>query len=182
MSRIGRKVIAVPSGVTVEQAAGEVKVKGPKGALAQRIPGGISVQIDGGAVRVQRADDRKPTRALHGLSRALLANMVRGVTQGFVRELRIEGVGYRAETDGKVLKLALGFSHPVAMQIPQGLKVSVEANTGIKIEGIDKQLVGQFAADVRGVRPPEPYKGKGVRYAQEHVRRKVGKAGATGGK
>jgi len=182
MSRIGRKLIPVPSGVSVEQAAGEVKVKGPKGALAQRIPGGISVEIDGGTVRVTRADDRKPTRALHGLSRALLANMVKGVTDGFVRELKIEGVGYRAETDGKVLKLALGFSHPVAMQIPQGLKVSVEANTGIKIEGIDKRLVGQFAADVRGVRPPEPYKGKGVRYSDEQIRRKVGKAGASGGK
>jgi len=182
MSRIGRKLIPVPSGVSVEQAAGEVKVKGPKGALAQRIPGGISVEVDGGNVKVSRADDRKPTRALHGLSRALLANMVKGVTDGFVRELKIEGVGYRAESDGKVLKLALGFSHPVAMQIPQGLKVSVEQNTAIKIEGIDKALVGQFAADVRGIRPPEPYKGKGVRYADEHIRRKVGKAGASGGK
>jgi len=182
MSRIGRKPVAIPNGVTVEQVDGQIRVKGPKGALAQRIPGGISVEIDGGTVRVTRADDRKPTRALHGLSRALLANMVKGVTDGFVRELKIEGVGYRAETDGKVLKLALGFSHPVAMQIPQGLKVSVEANTGIKIEGIDKRLVGQFAADVRGVRPPEPYKGKGVRYSDEQIRRKVGKAGASGGK
>jgi large subunit ribosomal protein L6 len=179
MSRIGRLIIAVPGGVTVEQTSGEVRVKGPKGLLAQSIPSGIAVELAGGQVRVTRADDRKPTRALHGLSRALVANMVKGVTDGFSRDLKIEGVGYRAETDGKVLKLALGLSHPVALEIPVGLKVTVEANTSVRIEGIDKALVGQFAANVRAIRPPEPYKGKGVRYADEHIRRKVGKAGAA---
>jgi large subunit ribosomal protein L6 len=179
MSRIGRLIIAVPGGVTVEQASGEVRVKGPKGSLAQSIPSGIAIELAGGQVRVTRADDRKPTRALHGLSRALVANMVKGVTDGFSRDLKIEGVGYRAETDGKVLKLALGLSHPVALDIPAGLKVTVEANTSVRIEGIDKALVGQFAANVRAIRPPEPYKGKGVRYADEHIRRKVGKAGAA---
>ena len=179
MSRIGRMIIAPPGGVSVEQASGEVRVKGPKGSLAQTIPSGITVELASGEVRVTRADDRKPTRSLHGLSRALLANMVKGVTDGFVRNLKIEGVGYRAETDGKVLKLALWLSHPVALQIPAGLTVTVEANTSVKIAGIDKALVGQFAANVRAIRPPEPYKGKGVRYADEHIRRKVGKAGAA---
>jgi large subunit ribosomal protein L6 len=145
----------------------------------QGIPHGISVEVAGGLVRFAREDDRKPTRALHGLSRALVANMVKGVTEGFSKLLDIEGVGYRAEVDGKRLRLALGFSHPVLLEIPQGLKVSVERNVRIKIEGIDRQLVGQFSADVRAIRPPEPYKGKGIRYTAERVRRKVGKAGAA---
>lgn len=179
MSRIGRKPVAVPAGVAIEQAEGELRVKGPKGSLARPLPAGVSVSLDGGTAHVARAANDGKTRALHGLVRALLANMVKGVTDGFVRDLKIEGVGYRAESDGKQLKLALGFSHPVAMEVPQGLKVSVEQNTSIRIEGIDKELVGQFAADVRGIRPPEPYKGKGVRYANEHIRRKVGKAGAS---
>lgn len=179
MSRIGRKPIAVPGGVVIEQAAGELRVKGPKGSLARALPGGVTVSLDGATARVSRAADDGKTRALHGLVRALLANMVKGVTEGFVRDLKIEGVGYRAESDGKQLKLALGFSHPVALAVPQGLEVSVEQNTAIRIRGIDKELVGQFAANVRGIRPPEPYKGKGVRYADEHIRRKVGKAGAS---
>jgi large subunit ribosomal protein L6 len=179
MSRIGRRPVAIPSGVSVEVAAEGVRVKGPKGSLVGPVPRGIQVAVEGGAVRFSRADDRKPTKALHGLSRALVANMVKGVTQGFSRELEIEGVGYRAEVDGKNLKLSLGFSHPVAMPIPEGLKVTVEKNTAIRIDGIDRALVGQFAANVRAVRPPEPYKGKGIRYAGERVRRKVGKAGAA---
>jgi large subunit ribosomal protein L6 len=179
MSRIGRRPVALPSGVSIERSESELRVKGPKGSLAMAVPRGIDVEIEGGQVRFARADDRKPTRALHGLSRALVANMVRGVTEGFTRVLEIEGVGYRAEVDGKSLKLALGFSHPIAMEIPGGLKVAVEKNTVIRIEGIDRELVGQFAADVRSLRPPEPYKGKGIRYSDERVRRKVGKAGAA---
>jgi len=179
MSRIGRRPVAIPSGVSVEVARDGVHVKGPKGSLAGPVPRGIQVAVEGSAVRFTRADDRKPTKALHGLSRALVANMVRGVTQGFSRALEIEGVGYRAEVDGRNLKLSLGFSHPVTMAIPEGLKVTVEKNTAIRIDGIDRALVGQFAANVRAVRPPEPYKGKGIRYAGERVRRKVGKAGAA---
>jgi large subunit ribosomal protein L6 len=156
-----------------------MRVKGPKGSLEAAVPAGISLAIDGGRAEFTRADESKPTKALHGLSRALLANMVKGVTEGFVRQLEIEGVGYRAEVEGKKLKLSLGFSHPVVMEVPEGLKVSVERNVSIRIEGISRAAVGQFAANVRGLKPPEPYKGKGVRYAQERVRRKVGKAGAA---
>jgi len=179
MSRIGRLAVPIPAGVEVKQEGGTMKVKGPKGSLEAAVPAGISLSIQGPSVQFTRADDRKPTRALHGLSRALLANMVKGVTAGFVRELEIEGVGYRAEVDGKKLKLTLGFSHPVLMEVPAGLKVSVDRNVAIRIEGIDREAVGQFAANVRGIKPPEPYKGKGVRYSQERVRRKVGKAGAA---
>jgi large subunit ribosomal protein L6 len=179
MSRIGRLAVSIPSGVEVKQTDGAMKVKGPKGSLEAAVPAGITLAIDGGRAEFTRADESKPTKALHGLSRALLANMVKGVTEGFVRQLEIEGVGYRAEVDGKKLKLSLGFSHPVVMEVPAGLKVSVERNVSIRIEGISRADVGQFAANVRGQRPPEPYKGKGVRYAQERVRRKVGKAGAA---
>ncbi len=179
MSRIGRLAVSIPSGVEVKQTDGAMKVKGPKGSLEAAVPAGITLAIDGGRAEFTRADESKPTKALHGLSRALLANMVKGVTEGFVRQLEIEGVGYRAEVDGKKLKLSLGFSHPVVMEVPAGLKVSVERNVSIRIEGISIADVGQFAANVRGQRPPEPYKGKGVRYAQERVRRKVGKAGAA---
>jgi large subunit ribosomal protein L6 len=180
MSRIGRLPIPIPSGVSVEARDGALRVRGPKGELAQPIPRGIRVEIGDGTVRFQREDDRKPTRALHGLARALTANMVKGVTQGFTRQLSIVGVGYRAEVSGRTLRLALGFSHPVEMAIPEGVKVSVEKNTELTLEGNDKAVLGQFAADIRSIRPPEPYKGKGVRYTGEHVRRKVGKAGAAG--
>jgi large subunit ribosomal protein L6 len=179
MSRIGRLAVPIPGGVEIKQADGSMKVKGPKGTLEAAMPAGISLEVESGTARFARADDRKPTRALHGLSRALLANMVKGVTEGFVRDLEIEGVGYRAEVDGKNLKLTLGFSHPILMAVPAGLKVTVERNVAIRIEGIDREAVGQFAANVRGMKPPEPYKGKGVRYSQERVRRKVGKAGAA---
>lgn len=179
MSRIGRLAVSIPGGVEVKQEGGAMRVKGPKGTLEAAVPQGISLEIEGDTARFVRGDERKPTKALHGLSRALLANMVKGVTEGFVRELEIEGVGYRAEVDGKRLKLSLGFSHPVLIDVPQGLEVSVDRNVAIRIVGIDREVVGQFAANVRGVRPPEPYKGKGVRYARERVRRKVGKAGAA---
>ncbi len=180
MSRIGRQIIPIPSGVTVDQAEGEVRVKGPKGNLAGRIPSSIAMEVDGGELRFQRADDKKQTRAFHGLARALVANMVKGVTEGFVKELQIEGVGYRAEASGQKLTINAGFSHPVVVDVPKGLEVKVEGNNRIRVEGIDRQQVGQFAAELRRIRPPEPYKGKGIRYAEERIRRKVGKAGATG--
>lgn len=179
MSRIGRRPVRIPEGVQVERREGEVRVRGPRGALAERMPRNVVVEVDDGQIRFQRADDRRQTRALHGLARALVANMVTGVTEGFRRDLQIEGVGYRAEVQGQTLTLNVGYSHPVVVQVPDDLKVSVEANTRIRVEGISRQRVGQFAADLRAVRPPEPYKGKGIRYADERIRRKVGKAGAT---
>jgi len=178
MSRIGKRPVAIPSGVTVSAAGGEVRVKGPKGTLAQRLPARVRLEVAEGEVQLLRLDEAKQTRALHGLARALVANMVTGVTEGFARELEIHGVGYRAEVAGKKLRLSLGFSHPVEMTVPEGLAVSVRENR-IRIEGPDKAAVGQFAADVRRLRPPEPYKGKGLRYTDERVRRKVGKAGAA---
>ncbi len=179
MSRIGKAVIAIPSGVTVKLTGDVLAVKGPKGELSAALPAGITTDISDAELRFVRPDEKKDSRALHGLTRALAANMVHGVTQGFAKALEIQGVGYRADVKGNKLNLALGFSHPVVVDVPKGLKVSVDGTTNIKIEGIDKQLVGQFAADIRALRPPEPYKGKGVRYANEHVRRKVGKAGTS---
>jgi len=164
--------------VTVNVANGEIQVKGPKGNLTGSIPAGIVAKVEGGSLILERPDDKKESRAMHGLARALANNMVVGVSDGFAKRLEIEGVGYRAEVKGKVLNLLLGFSHPVTMQIPEGLTVKVEGNTKLLIEGASKQAVGQFAATVRSLRPPEPYKGKGVRYHDEHIRRKVGKAGA----
>lgn len=178
MSRIGKQPIGIPSGVTVNVADGRIQVKGPKGELTSDVPEGIAARVDGDQLLLERPDDSKDTRARHGLARSLANNMVVGVSDGFVKRLEIEGVGYRAEMKGKVLNLLLGFSHPVEMPVPEGLTVSVEANTKLAIEGADKEAVGQFAADVRKLRPPEPYKGKGVRYEDEHIRRKVGKAGA----
>ena len=178
MSRVGRLPVAIPSGVSVGHAEGAVQVKGPKGALSVRIPEGISVAVEDEQVRLRRSDEKKKTRALHGLARALVANMVTGVTEGFSKELEIHGVGYRADVSGKTLKLAVGFSHAVELAIPEGLSVSLQDGK-VRIEGIDRQLVGQFAANVRSTRPPEPYKGKGIRYVGERVRRKVGKAGTT---
>ena len=179
MSRIGRLPVRIPDGVNVNFGSGEVSVKGPRGQLAQRLPDVVAVNVEGGEVRLTRADDKKATRALHGLARALVNNMVTGVSQGFAKELVIVGVGYRAEVKSGKLVLAVGFSHLVELEVPQDIVVSVEQNTRVRVEGIDKQRVGQFAADVRKIRPPEPYKGKGIRYADEHVRRKVGKAGVT---
>ena len=179
MSRIGRAPIPIPAGVTVDRVGDDIRVKGPKGTLIERMPGTIEVKIENSEIVFKRPDDRRESRATHGLARALVANMVRGVTKSFSRELEIQGVGYRAEADAKTLKLSVGYSHPVNMQIPEGIKVSVDRNVIVRIEGISAQRVGQFAADIRSVRPPEPYKGKGIRYEGEHVRRKAGKAGKT---
>jgi len=179
MSRIGRQPIAIPDGVTVEAKGREIHVKGPNGALSERMPASISIHIAANEVTFTRPDDRKENRAFHGLALALVANMVRGVKEPFVKELDLQGVGYRAELNGNKLVLLLGFSHPVEVEIPNGISVSVDRNVAIRIEGISRRDVGQFAADVRSLRPPEPYKGKGVRYRDEHIRRKVGKAGAT---
>ena len=176
MSRIGKAPINIPSGVEVSIAGRTVTVKGPKGTLSRDIPGDIVVRKEDNTLLVERPNDERTNRSLHGLSRTLVNNMVVGVTEGFAKELEIVGVGYRAEAQGQNLRLALGFSHPVLHPIPDGIAVTVENNTNIKIEGIDKQLVGQFAADVRSYYPPEPYKGKGVRYKGERVRRKQGKS------
>jgi len=183
MSRIGRKIISIPSGVSVETLDGAIRVKGPKGTLTEPLPAGIRMSVEGGRVSFARPDDETKTRSLHGLARALVANMVKGVVEPFVKELEIQGVGYRADVSGKQLNLQLGFSHPVAVPVPDGIKVSVDRNVVIRIEGIDRHQVGQFAADLRELRPPEPYKGKGIRYLGEHIRRKVGKAaaGSSGG-
>jgi large subunit ribosomal protein L6 len=178
MSRIGKRPIELPKGVSVECRGGTIEVKGPKGTLSEDLPTSVEVEVAEGEVVFRRRDQKRTTRAAHGLARALVANMVKGVTTGFVRELEIQGVGYRAEAAGQQLKLALGFSHPVSVPVPGGLKVSVQENR-IRIEGSDKAVVGQFAADVREIRPPEPYKGKGIRYVGEHIRRKVGKAGTA---
>jgi len=178
MSRIGKAPISVPSGVDVTIADGAVTVKGPKGSLTQPIPGAITVRQDGDVLLVERPDDERENRALHGMFRSLVNNMVVGVTQGFRKELDIVGVGYRAAAQGKdKLDMALGFSHPVVVEAPEGIEFVVPAATRIEVHGIDKQLVGQVAADIRSLRKPEPYKGKGIRYADEHVRRKAGKAG-----
>ena len=175
MSRIGRKPVPVPEAVTVEIAPGNIAVKGPKGELRQTLSHEMSVEQADGTVTVARPTDRGEHRALHGLTRSLIANMVEGVTEGFEKRLEIQGVGYRAQLKGKNLELALGFSHPVPVEAPEGIEFEVPQPTEIIIRGIDKQLVGQVAADIRKRRPPEPYKGKGIRYAGEHVRRKVGK-------
>jgi large subunit ribosomal protein L6 len=178
MSRIGKRPVPLPGGVSVSRDGDEVRVKGPRGTLCERLPERIGVEVEEGVVRLTRPDERRETRALHGLARALLANMVTGVTEGFARELEIHGVGYRADVAGKTLKLSLGFSHPIEMPIPEGVSASVQENR-IRIEGASRHQVGEFASEIRRLRPPEPYKGKGVRYADERVRRKVGKAGAA---
>jgi large subunit ribosomal protein L6 len=178
MSRIGNKPVAIPSGVTVDKIDGGLRVKGPKGTLSEQLPASIGVEVEGGEIVFKRGADDGPSRALHGLVRALVANMVKGVVTPFARELEIQGVGYRAEASGRKLTLLLGFSHPIEITVPEGLSVSVDRNVIVRIEGIDRRRVGQFAANLRALRPPEPYKGKGIRYVNEHVRRKVGKAAA----
>jgi large subunit ribosomal protein L6 len=175
MSRIGRKPIAIPEGVEVDVAPGRVVVKGPKGQLEQDVSADMKLEQDDGSLVVQRPTDRGEHRALHGLTRSLVANMVEGVTDGFEKRLEIQGVGYRAQLRGSSLELALGYSHPVSITAPEGIEFEVPQPTEIVVRGIDKQLVGQVAADIRKRRPPEPYKGKGIRYRGEHVARKVGK-------
>lgn len=177
MSRIGMAPVSLPSGVTVNSSESTVAVKGPKGQLQIPVPEGISVSVDDGAANVKRTDDTKPQRALHGLTRALLNNAVVGVTDGYERVLEIRGTGYRAEAEGKGLKLSLGFSHPVDFPMPDGISCKVEErNTVIILNGIDKQQIGQVAANLRKLRPPDPYKGKGIRYRGERISLKPGKA------
>ena len=175
MSRIGRKPVDVPDAVTVTIAPGNIVVKGPKGELVQTFSQDMTVSQEENTILVTRPTDRGPHRALHGLTRSLIANMVEGVTDGFEKRLEIQGVGYRAALKGKNLELALGYSHPVPIEAPEGIEFEVPQPTEIIVRGIDKQLVGQVAADIRKRRPPEPYKGKGIRYRGEQVLRKVGK-------
>jgi large subunit ribosomal protein L6 len=175
MSRIGRKPVAIPEGVSVDVAPGRVQVNGPKGELTQELSQEMDVSLDDGVLTVARPTDRAPHRALHGLTRSLIANMVEGVTDGFSKELEIQGVGYRARLQGKSLELSVGYSHTVSIPAPDGIEFEVPQPTQVIVRGIDKQLVGETAARIRRVRPPEPYKGKGIRYSGEYVRRKVGK-------
>lgn len=178
MSRIGKLPIPVPDGVEVRVDGSSVTVKGPKGELRRSFDPDMSMSVEDGEVRVTRATDAARNRALHGLTRSLIANMVVGVSEGYERALEIHGVGYRAEQRGNALVLNVGFSHPVEIKPPEGVEVTAETPTLIRVKGIDKEKVGQLAAEIRMVRPPEPYKGKGIRYQGEYVRRKAGKATA----
>ncbi|GIU91291.1 MAG: 50S ribosomal protein L6 [Acidimicrobiia bacterium] len=177
MSRIGKMPIPIPAGVEIQVEGNRVTVKGPKGVLTREFPDEVGFEVEDGVVRVSRKGDTRTAKALHGLSRALLANMVAGVSEGFRKDLEIVGVGYRAALRGSELELQLGFSHPVVYRAPEGITFEVPEPTKVGVVGIDKELVGQVAADIRRIRPPEPYKGKGVRYAGEQIRRKAGKAG-----
>ena len=177
MSRIGRLPVAIPNGVTVAVDGNTVKVKGPKGELTHRLPGGISVDRTDNSLNVKRESDETNHRALHGLTRSLIQNMVDGVTKGYQKQLEITGVGFKAEVRPYGLQLALGFSHAIEYRAPAGIKLSAPQPTQILIDGPDKAMVGQVAAELRSLRPPEPYKGKGIRYAGEVIRRKAGKAG-----
>ena len=184
MSRIGRKPIVIPAGVEVKVDAAEhaITVKGPKGTLHSKFHPLMTVAVEGNEILVTRPNDEKEARSLHGLTRTLIHNMVVGVTEGFSKNLEINGVGYRAQKQGKNLNLSLGFSHPVIVEPPQGVEFDVPSANAITVKGIDKEVVGQIAAEIRGFREPEPYKGKGIKYAGEHIRRKEGKAGAKGKK
>lgn len=177
MSRVGNKPIPVPSGVEVSVSGSICKVKGPKGELSSDIPAVITVTIEDGNVNVQRANDERQSKALHGLTRQLISNNIEGVDKGYMKALEIVGVGYRAQAQGSnKLDMALGFSHPVVFEAPEGISFATPSQTRIEVSGIDKQLVGQVAANIRKLRKPEPYKGKGIRYEGEHVRRKAGKS------
>jgi large subunit ribosomal protein L6 len=179
MSRIGKAPIPIPQGVEIKQAGSSVEVKGPKGVLSHALPDGISIKVEDGTIHVKRKGDTKRERSLHGLSRTLIANMVTGVTAGFEKGLEIVGIGYRAALQGKDLQLSLGYSHPVIYSIPEGIEVEVDKQNKITVKGINKQQVGQVAAEIRSFKKPEPYKGKGIRYVGEYVRRKAGKAKAA---
>lgn len=182
MSRIGRKPVLIPTGVSIKSTDGVLVVKGPKGELSSTVHPSISVKVEAAEAIVSRVSDSKKDRALHGLWRALLQNMVVGVTTGYSQKLEIVGVGYRAEMKGKNLQLQIGYSHPILFGPPEGIKVEAPTQTNITISGIDKQLVGLVAAKLRSFRPPEPYKGKGIKYEGEYIRRKAGKAAATAAK
>ncbi|MBN2327907.1 MAG: 50S ribosomal protein L6 [Candidatus Omnitrophica bacterium] len=175
MSRVGRQPISIPSGVQVTIKDNHISVKGSKGQLSWDVPAPITVRHETDSLLVERPDDERQNRALHGTSRALIANMVKGVSEGFERKLEINGVGYRASAQGGNLNLELGYSHPIEYKLPDGITAEVEKNVQITLRGIDKQILGEAAAKVRSFRPPEPYKGKGVKYVEEHIRRKVGK-------
>jgi large subunit ribosomal protein L6 len=178
MSRVGRAPISVPTGVNIDIVDGLVTVKGPKGTLSQPVPDGITVSVQDGTLSVERASDERLLRSLHGLIRTLVNNMVVGVTTGFEKRLDIVGTGYRAQAAGKGLTISVGYSHPVVFEPPEGINLAMESPTRVVVSGIDKQAVGEIAAQIRRIRPPEPYKGKGIRYQGEVVRRKAGKAGS----
>ncbi len=180
MSRIGRMPIAIPAGVSVKVQGRTVLVEKGKASLANSLPPGIGCTVGSGQVTFSREGDTRQLRALHGLTRALVANAVKGVHQGFTRELDIVGIGYKAQVQGRVLNLALGYSHPIDFPIPDGIDIKVDKQTRLTVSGADRQKVGQVAADIRGLRPPEPYKGKGVKYVEEVIKKKAGKAGKTG--
>jgi large subunit ribosomal protein L6 len=182
MSRIGRRPIAIPAGVEIDLDGVRITVRGPRGELQRTLPAVIRVRVDDGSVLVERPSEAKPHRELHGLTRTLVANMVEGVTNGYRKTLEITGVGYRAQKVGEKLQLNLGYSHPVEVDAPEGITFEVDSPTRLSVVGIDKELVGQVAAQVRSKRKPEPYKGKGVRYLGEQIRRKAGKTGKIGGK
>lgn len=175
MSRIGKRPVPLPSGVTAAIAGQLITVKGPKGEISRTVHRDLTVVLEDNTVAVRRPSDEPRHKALHGLTRTLVANMVEGVTKGFSKALEIQGVGYKAEVKPFGVQLVVGYSHPVPYHAPQGIKISVDGNVQVKVEGVDKELVGQVAAELRAVRPPEPYKGKGIRYAGEQVRRKAGK-------
>jgi large subunit ribosomal protein L6 len=178
MSRIGRMPITIPKDVKVVCDPSKVEVTGPKGLLTRPLPQGISASLEGGRIFVHRANDQRTSRAIQGLIRSLIANMVTGVTQGFEKKLEIVGVGFRADLQGNALKLALGYSHPILYPVPKGIKVEIEKQTLLTVRGIDRQQVGIVAAQLRSIKPPEPYKGKGIRYLGERIRKKVGKTKA----
>lgn len=182
MSRVGRKIIVVPAGVKVSVSDAAVEVQGPKGKLSTPVPPGIKFVLQGQELSCQRAGDERQQRAFHGLARALAQNAIKGVTEGFSRDLDIVGVGYRATVEGSKVVFALGYSHPVEYRVPEGIKVAVEKQTRVTVSGIDRQKVGQVAAEIRRLRRPDPYKQKGIRYVGEVLKKKAGKAGATGAK
>jgi len=180
MSRIGNKTVAVPKDVKIEVKDGEVFVEGPKGKLSRRLSDRVSVEVKEGTLLVKRVADTKLDKSMHGLFRALIVNMIKGVTDGYTKELEIIGVGFKAAVAGNNLNLALGFSHPVNVAIPAGIKIETPKPTQLVIKGIDKELIGKISTEIRAIYPPEPYKGKGIRFVGEHVKKKVGKAQATG--
>jgi large subunit ribosomal protein L6 len=182
MSRVGRKVIVVPAGVKVQVGEQALEVQGPKGRLTTPVPPGISFALAGAELTCKRSNDEQRLRAFHGMARALAQNAIKGVTEGFSKDLDIVGVGYRATVEGNKVVFALGFSHPVEYRIPEGIKIAVEKQTRVTVSGIDRQKVGQVAAEIRGLRRPDPYKQKGIRYVGEVLKKKAGKAGATGAK
>jgi len=182
MSRIGRQPVVVPQGVKIQLEGATVRAEGPKGTLAQTVPQGLSAKLADGRLVIERASDDRRMRALHGLTRALVANMVHGVKDGFERRLEIVGIGYRAQMQGKAIQLALGYSHPIVFPLPDGVTAEIEKQTAITLRAADKAVLGETAAKLRALRKPDPYKGKGVRYADEYVRRKVGKKAGAGAK